>query len=212
MSDPSWVLPVQNKHRFLKFSQMAPFLWILAFCGKPSPGRLEGQEQVALAWLLWAGAAQRRWCSALPRGWHAAPGAASLGSACASRWNVPEMARAATTVPISEARQHSWQGPSAFCGEAVRERVVLTVPRLAFHRASAERITATQSRAPFPGLVKPCIVWEGGNSITASHHGLPVTSEPGQHLRGSERAGSEPGLGGCTRTARKARALQRWVG
>lgn len=142
----------------------------------------------------------------------------SPGSSRTSRQNVPEVAGAATAVPVSEAHQDSWRGAASTQpgpvprGGGAGTRRSDSASR--FARTSAGRgAHAAQSRAPsFPGLMKPCLLGEGGEGITLSHPGLLATSEPGRRLGGSERAGLEPGPGGRPRTALKARALRRWVG
>lgn len=122
----------------------------------------------------------------------------SPGSSRTSRQNVPEVAGAATAVPVSEAHQDSWRGaastqpgPVPRGGGAGTRR---SDSASSFARTSAGRgAHAAQSRAPsFPGLMKPCLLGEGGEGITLSHPGLLATSEPGRRLGGSERAGLEP--------------------
>ena len=96
------------------------------------PREAEGQEQVALTRLPWAGAAERRWRPVLRRHWHAtSPRAApALPGRTSLRWPVPPPL-CPSARPIRTpggARPPRSQDRSR--GEVVREHVVLTAPRV----------------------------------------------------------------------------------
>lgn len=124
---------------------------------------------------------------------------------------VPGRPAAVTTVPISKPHQlelcahwDSWPGAvSVQPGPLLRGGGAGT--RRSRGAPRQRELQAGQRRAPsFPGLIKPCLTGEGGESITLSHPGLLMTSDTGQRLGGSERAGLEPGPGGCPKTGLEA--------